>query len=207
MNFATRSGYSSPSEAWLTVALVLVLASAEGVAGITAGATLLAASGLALVTVYTKRVDVEHARELADLDNLRTLLDEAAIAIDRGADAVHRLRNEVSEHGVADLPVKERNRVAKRGRVIVSLLSRLHVRLGLTDPIVEHFDALSVAIWNAWQQANPLDADEPGELAKRFAAIRAAGKDFDDAADAFIGAAVARAGTVTMPKMRFRLVE
>jgi hypothetical protein len=160
---------------------VLVIASAEGVAGITAGATLLAASGLAVVTVHTKRMDPDHSRGLADLDDLRALLDEAAVAIHVGAEAVHSLRISFSQHGNS-VPDEDRETVAEAGRVIVSLLSRLQVRLGLTDPIVRHFDALSVAEWNVWRETSPRDDDEARDTAKRFDAIRKASEDYDSAA-------------------------
>jgi HAMP domain-containing protein len=137
-----------------------------------------------------------HARELADLADLRALLDEAAVAIHEGAEAVHETLTRFSEHG-RNLPSEYRDKVAERGRAIVSLLSRLQVRLGLNYPIVEHFGALSIAAWNAWRETTPLDADEPGETAKRFAALRTAGEEFDKAADLFVEAAVARFGTVT----------
>jgi hypothetical protein len=44
---------------------MLAIVSAVEVALITAGATLLAALGIAIVTVRTKRLDLNHARELA----------------------------------------------------------------------------------------------------------------------------------------------
>jgi hypothetical protein len=114
-----------------TVVHMLVFASAESVAGITAAATLLGATGLALVTVHTnsrrlteegKRQERElaaeterqaaslaHVRELADLDDLRKLLDDVTATLvlaleiigkdlhdlyQRGDDTISRLINQ-----------------------------------------------------------------------------------------------------------------
>jgi hypothetical protein len=114
---------------------MLVLASAVEVAAITAGGTLVAALGLAVVTLHIankrssdetnrqlrnldaeaerQRAALTHARELADLADLRSLLDEAALALDRAysANAVdlritpHPIQLEVKLNGAGNLIV------------------------------------------------------------------------------------------------------
>jgi hypothetical protein len=76
----------------------MVLSSAAGVAGITASATLLAAVGFGYITVHTTRLRLDaeaqrqaaslaHERELADIADLRRLLDETALVINRMSSA------------------------------------------------------------------------------------------------------------------------
>jgi hypothetical protein len=71
---------------------MLVFATADGVAAITAGAPIIAALIIALVTAKTtsrrQERQLEHDRELVDLANLRTLLEEAALALYRAAGIV-----------------------------------------------------------------------------------------------------------------------
>jgi hypothetical protein len=198
---------------------VLVLASAEGVAGITAGATLVAAIGLALITVYTtnrrlseervrQEVDLAgeaerqgaalaHERELADLADLRMLLGEAALALDLARDARDELHVAVMEHGRA-LSTDVKDRVAELGRTLVALSSRLLVRLGPDDPITARFTEASLAMLTTWRQVTYLIDDTPDSLSVGHAAVRDAGNAFAASSQAFIRAAVRRAGTVTI---------
>jgi hypothetical protein len=198
---------------------VLVLASTEGVAGITAGATLVAGIGLALITVYTtnrrlseERVRQEvglageaerqaaalaHERELADLADLRQLLDAAALALDLARDARDELHVAIMEHGRA-LSTDVKDRVAERGRTLVALLSRLLVRLGPDDPITARFNEASLAMLTTWRQVTYLIDDTPDSLSVKRAAVRDAGNAFAASSEAFIRAAVRRAGTITI---------
>jgi hypothetical protein len=138
--------------------LVPVLASSEAVAGITASATLIAAAGFAWVTIHTtnKRLDGEqvrqgraldaeaerHAatllsdRELADIHDLRGLLDETAAALEALAAAIRQARIAIDATidsgytpGAAAVDLK-----AAR-EPLEALRARIGVRLGPDDPI------------------------------------------------------------------------
>jgi hypothetical protein len=183
--------------------LVLVLASSEGVAGITAAATLAAAAGLAAVTVLTKRQDLAHNRELADLSDLRALLDEAAITID----AANGSFNEVADTPAMLWESDDRDRLRfiqqflaslqENGRTMAAMGARLHVRLGPNDPIAiayrEAGRSLSEVASHIATIAGPF---EKATLQAWFGRLDELKGDFSEAANIFIVAAVERAGTV-----------
>ena len=130
---------------------MLVLASAEAVAEITAGGTILAAVIIAVLAAWTagrrqkRQLDAEgkrqaatlaHGREvatlslsaeraLADLADLRKLLDEAAVALDGARDARDELDVSLTEHGVA-LPDEPKRQFKECGQGLVALSARLN---------------------------------------------------------------------------------
>jgi hypothetical protein len=125
----------------LASSLVLILASTEGVAGITAGATLAAALALAGITAWTtnrrqkrdlaaeaeRQADaLSHERELHDLADLRKLLDEAAVALDRAVPA------EVVDLRLTPYPrqLEAKSKMDDDASVLDVLHARLSVRLG-----------------------------------------------------------------------------
>jgi hypothetical protein len=180
---------------------MLILASAEGVAGITAGATVVGALALAVITAHTtnrrQRESLAHARELADLADLRKLLDEAALALNDARDARDDLEVGLTEHGVA-LPDDRKRPLAERGRSLVALNARLLVRLGENDPIASHFEEANEALEHTWRQVSYLADDTTESFMEKRSAVRAAATTFAESSSAFMRAAVARAGTVTI---------
>jgi hypothetical protein len=194
--------------------LVLVLASADGVAGITAGATLTAALGLAFVTIYTtnRRLseerdrhirDLDHDRELTDLSDLRALLDEAAVAIDQARAArlqAERMATRASVQGISQQQRQQYAREASKEleqtvRPLVAMNARLRVRLGADDPITTALDqaANHLQIMNLhtlflqWIDDANQDDDALAKTKKR-------GSDFVQASEMFLAAAAQRAG-------------
>jgi hypothetical protein len=198
--------------------VVLLASTAEGVAAITAGASLIAASALAAVTVYTtnRRIGGEHdrlrselaaeaerqatalahARELADLDDLRVLLDEVAVAIDQALVA--------QERAGATVRLAHRNKKDKRiadartliedvAPAFVALTARLRVRLGGSDPITISVaeagrslaEMQAIAVWVKYGRYGP---ETTLDLSK------AAYERLTQAAQTFYQAAVERAG-------------
>jgi hypothetical protein len=200
---------------------LLVLATAEGVAGITAGATLLAGLGLAGVTIYTtsrrlsaetdrqkreldarsegQKRQLDHARELADLTDLRLLLDEFAVALDRGRSARDDmvLLAQTARHirSTLEQKVKEKADPAKEiGLQLLALTMRLQVRLGGNDSIAVAAQGTATAMHAMWQQVELLDMQQ--DFAASLELIGRAADDFTRSSTAFIEAAVRRAGTV-----------
>jgi hypothetical protein len=178
---------------------MLVLASAEAVAGITAGATIIAALIIAVITARTtngrQERQLEHDRELADLADLRKLLDEAAVALNGARDARDELDVSLTEHGVA-LPDEPKRQFKECGQGLVVLSARLTVRLGEADPIATHFEAACEALLRTWRQVSYLDDDTAASLKEKRTTIRADREAFAASASGFMRAAVKRAGTV-----------
>jgi len=193
---------------------VLVLANAEGVAGITAGATLIAALGLALVTIYTtdRRLseerdrhirDLDHDRELADLSDLRELLDEAAVVVDQARASRHQAEIKVHMASAQGVPRQQRREYVEEASKeidqtappLIAMNARLRVRLGADDPITtalrdaaDHLQMMSVrALFLQWLDEDAADDD----IAAR---ARQEGIDFEQASELFLAAAAQRAG-------------
>jgi hypothetical protein len=187
----------------------MVLASAEGVAAITASATLIGAAGLAYVTVHTTRLrldhergrqqrELAHSRELADVADLRGLLDEAASALDDAADACRNgsVCLQRSGRGELDQPDLEAALGRMEGGVpsLARLSSRLSVRLGVSDPIALAFGEARESINDvhllliALKIGIPIAPTKHVEQESRLGSAR----------QEFFTAAVERAGTLTI---------
>ena len=194
---------------------MLILASAEGVAGITAGATLTAALGLALVTIYTtnRRLseerdrhirELDHDRELADLADLRLLLDEAAIAIDRARAARDQTEIEVHLAGVQGITKQQRRKyvedaakeIAQTAPPLIAMNARLRVRLGADDPITlaltDAANHLQMMVIRAFPLQWLPDKDTDEVLVTQATQD---GRDFEHASQTFFAAA---AGSVRL---------
>jgi hypothetical protein len=194
---------------------VPILASAQAVAGITAGGTILAAVVIAVIAAWTagtrqKRQlnaqgerqgeQLAHARELADLDDLRRVLDDAALALDRAAQT-HRpvgalvLTDPIHREDLAES--LEEIRVARQ--TCDALLARLRVRLGRDDPVTKAFAQPAQALHKIESSAigvynNPSDAKWLAVFREGFTP---ADRKFREGIDPFLDAAVQRAGTKT----------
>jgi hypothetical protein len=187
---------------------MLVLASdVVWVAAVSAGAPSLAAFAVAGITAKTtnarqkKQLDaeaarqageLEHDRELADLADLRNLLDQAAATLDLARDALDALTVRLMEWG-ASLPDEPKDKVEKQGRALDALNARLSVRLGADDPITSHFARACRAVAKTWVQIARLDEEGLREIRSEVHTQR---QIFDEAVSAFLAAAVKRAGTV-----------
>lgn len=187
---------------------MLVLASAEDVAFITGGATVLAAlilGGFAARAAdqrLTKQIkdagdrqesELAHDRELADLDDLRKLLDTTAVALN-GA-----IPSELVDFRLT-LPEPRsefKARVNKNATSLDALHTRLSIRLGPRDVI-------TLALGGAIESLRAIDEQIPrGEVALDQEAIKAradimtrALHHLEARAAEFVEAAVERAGTV-----------
>jgi hypothetical protein len=142
-----------------------------------------------------QRRQLDHARELADLADLRKLLDEAAIALNDAIDASHRLDVAAAQHGTS-LPDDAGDESAALGRLLVTLHARLQVRLGQHDPIAARFDDASKAMWDSWLHARATPEETSSELMERRAHMRDAWRGLNVSNEAFLAAAAERVGTV-----------
>jgi hypothetical protein len=137
----TRVPAEATSGASPSVALVLVLASAEAVAGITAGATIIAALIIALITARTtnhrQKQQLEHDREIGDLADLRGVLEEAALALYRAAELALTADGKLEDQLIVTM-VSEK--LSEGWHDLEPLRVRLGLRLGEGDPIVRTFN-------------------------------------------------------------------
>jgi hypothetical protein len=128
----------------------MLLASTEAVAGISAAAVLLGAAGGAAVSIITNhsRLDAEagrqesalrHDRALADLADLRGLLDATAIALERGNGALGGVSFLTDERlTLTERRAQAKEIVALTGEVydrLVESSARLGIRLEDSDPV------------------------------------------------------------------------
>jgi hypothetical protein len=189
---------------------MLILASAEGVAGITAGATLLAGLGLAGVTIYTtnrRAFDefarqerlLDHERELADLADLRKLLDEFALVLDRARTARDEMvvLAQTARHrrSTIDTDVASAAAAAKRvGQELLALTMRLRVRLGSENPLALASEEVTDSVQRMSAQVERF-GDEMS-LSETRELFGLAQQDFGRWSTEFTLAAVKRAGTV-----------
>jgi hypothetical protein len=212
---------------------MLAVAAAEGVAFISAGATIIAAvilGGLAAWTadrrqtkqlkeeserqrreLYTaaerqsdelraerERLDatLAHERELADLADLRKLLDESVVALNDARDARDQLEISFGEHGL-HVPPEPLYKLRDCGNTIDRLLVRIHIRLGAEDEITDSFQGAAEALLATWRAAKSED-DDALVMKEKRGAIRVAHGDFVKSYNAFMRAATARAGTLPL---------
>jgi hypothetical protein len=128
---------------------VIVLASIEvGAVGIVVGG--LATVGVAVITAVTtnrrQRESLRHDRALVDLADLRTLLDEAAIALDRAGS----LREDVeAAFALSGFAMSDEKKLAlgEQFSVLAELNARLSLRLGVEDLVSVHFEEANDALY------------------------------------------------------------
>lgn len=198
---------------------MLVLASAVEVAAITAGATLLAAGGLAGVTIYTTRqrlaeergkqkrelsaetdrlaATLAHDRALADIADLRQLLDETATAIDHVSNAQEYAWHcfdmpEAAFKNVAKLMLELNEQLTDAERPLAKLTPRVRLRLGADDPVTASCVEARAAVDHMRDVAFARRIKRDDEERARDRAAEAWGRMLD-ATQAFFAAAVERA--------------
>lgn len=141
------------------------------------------------------------ARELADLADLRVLLDEAAIALHRASYAYGNVRVAFLQHGVkireTPEPIAELN---QSGEQMDVLAARLAVRLGREQAAAAAFEAANDELLELSRALGHIFGDETADARRDlWTEIQAAGKDFPDCRERFEEAAMKLAGT-RLPK-------
>jgi predicted DNA-binding protein len=198
---------------------MFVVASAAAVAAITAGATLLAALGAVFVTIHTtkERLRAErerqlrdlaaesqrqaaalaHDRALADLDDLRRLLDDATLGLERARRLREMLENSWQPSG-RTVPEEIAVTIDEQVDALFALNARLMVRLGTEDPIAIEFEEASDSFFLI-RGALLVGADTQRTPAEMHEDIRDLGMKFSAAVSGFLRAALERSGTVPSP--------
>jgi hypothetical protein len=146
-----------------------------------------------------------HDRELADVADLRAVLDEATLGIEQASDARIKASTQLAPvPAFAPTTMAERAKDAERkldaARAAISpALARVKVRLGPDDEIARSFDALDGALLDMATCALLLrHAETDSERESERADLEDAGDQFRDSAAAFLAAAVKRAGTTSV---------
>jgi len=171
---------------------MLVLASTDGVAAITVGGALVVAVITAVTTNRRQREALKHDRELADLADLRKLLDEAAVVINYAGDALDELLVRFIEGGAA-LSQNAREKVAQLGRDLDTLNARLRVRVGNDAALTTSFQVCVDDVHAGWRTTRRLEDAE--NLVERREELQAITQALRKSAGEFINRAVERAGT------------
>ncbi len=193
---------SALSEALPTAWAVDLLAASDTLLALSPVATLLAAIVVAVITAKTTNARQErqlgaegerqepalrHERELADLHDLRALLDEWALALNTAGDVAHRLVLYDDEQSLTDGQAQ--------GKALVALHARLEVRLGKEDPIAVQFGEGSRRMFEAWRIAIRPPEEVMSERIDRHEMREEAAKGIVTTLKAFLVAAIERRGT------------
>ena len=114
-------------------------------------------------------------------------------------DAFDNLWKRFCEHGNGLSDVL-REKLADRGRVMLALSARLNVRLGENAPVALAFTRANKEMLDTWHQVQPAKLTDANDdlVAEKLVAIEASKKSFEEAWDAFMAAALAKAGTVEL---------
>jgi hypothetical protein len=145
-----------------------------------------------------QQATLTHDRELADLADLRTLLDEAAVALNDADEARIGLELGLTQHG-RKVPCETLTMAREAGRALYALRERLFVRLGKKHAIALHFHEATAALQATWAAVSSLHEDSDAhEVQESRNIVRSKRESFQRACEGFIEAAVERAGTVAM---------
>jgi hypothetical protein len=175
---------------------VLVLASIEvGAVGIVVGG--LATVGVAVITAVTtnrrQRESLRHDRELVDLADLRALLDEAAIALDRTGRVREDVEAAFALSGFA-LPDKKKQALDEQFSKLAEFNARLNLRLGVENLVAVHFEEANDAVYFILEALYPRQGTSPQTAEQSRQKILEYGAKSAGHAGAFFTAAVKLAG-------------
>lgn len=177
---------------------MLVLASIEvGAVGIVVGG--LATVGVAVITAVTtnrrQRESLRHDRELVDLADLRTLLDEAAIALDSAGSVREDVEAAFALSGFA-MPDEKKQALSEQFSKLAEFNARLNLRLGVEDLVAVHFEEANDALYFILEALYPKEGTSPQAVGQSREKILEYGAKSAGHAGAFFTVAVKLAGTV-----------
>lgn len=137
-----------------------------------------------------------HDRELADLADLRALLDEAAVALDRANYARADLGSAYRSHGktIREKAPEIVQAINQCGQTLDAIAARLGVRLGADDPVTAAFDKANTALLTMSHAVAWLEDDTAQVTREKNQRIKHASDTLLEAASEFQRAAVERAG-------------
>lgn len=186
------------------------------IAAISSAAVALATIGASLLR---QRSTLRQARQLADLQSMRVILDEAAGALHEVEYVLNDLRSSLARLGYAFAETDEGSeldtRLASCGRTLDRLLERLKIRLGPEHAAVLAFAAADESVLEVHRVLGPMrngseqprssrrDRDAEGRLDEQRDRIAAERESFDAMRSNFIVTAQSAAG-VHLPARRRR---
>jgi hypothetical protein len=177
---------------------MLVLASIEvGTVGIVVGgvATIAVAVITAVTTNRRQRESLRHDRELVDLADLRVLLDEAAIALERAGSVREDVEAAFAASGFA-MPDEKKDALGEQFSKLCELNARLNLRLGVEDSIAVHLEEANDSMYLILECLYPTEEDPQQALEWSRKKIIEYGAKSAGHSAAFIAAAVKRAGMI-----------
>lgn len=181
----------------------------------TATVSVIASSTVAVVAIgatwLQHRASLKHERTVVDLDNVRDVLDEAAVALHRTAYVLDDLRSRLTQHRPipffhSDDGTELYRRLGDHGEVLDALLERVSVRLGRDHDVAKALSAADGAFLKIYRAVGLLrleDLADESEAARRqveriereqMEKVGLNRERFDKAREWFIGAAQRLAG-------------
>ncbi len=170
---------------------------AVGAVGIVVGGV--ATIGVAVITAVTtnrrQRESLRHDRELVDLADLRALLEEAAIALDRAGNVREEVEASFASEGFA-MPDEQKEALREQFGKLAELNARLSLRLGVEDAIAVHFEEANDALYLILECLYTKEWDSAAAVERSREMILDYGAKSAGHSSAFMTVAVERAGLV-----------
>ncbi len=167
----------------------------EGVAVITMGFTLVIATMAEISARRRQRETLRRDRELADIADLRVLLDDAAIAIETSRERLDDLILRFYEcgKGLSDAP---RDELAEARRSMIAVRARLTIRPYGNGPVVSHFEMACCEISETLRTVRPADLDEASDdiVEEKLVEVELSRMAFEEACGEFTTAALQKVG-------------
>jgi hypothetical protein len=135
-----------------------------------------------------------HARELADLADLRSLLDEAAVALYHADTARADVRQGTAMHGrlIGERRPKALQELNARGQALDAMAARLAIRLGAADDVARAFRGASDELVTISRALGWLEDDDQASWRAKREGIYAASDAFEQHVQDFERRAVRR---------------
>jgi hypothetical protein len=162
-------------------------------------------------TYFQHRANMKHQRSLSDLDDLRGVLDDGAVALHQCAYSLDDLRSQMTQHRPVSFFHSEDGadlyrRIEGEGKALDALLERMSVRLGRGHEVAKAFSAADGAFLKIYRAAGLLRLEDPGDGSqssrdqvrqferKQAETIEISRERFDKAREWFIAASQRLAG-------------
>jgi hypothetical protein len=140
-----------------SVTLAVVSDAADVV--LAAGPSVVAVAALGFAAWQQTR-GFRHEREIADLADVRSVIDDATVALHEADFVAYEAKEELTTGASAEPDVSV---LEARLRAMAEALSnpheRLAVRLGIEHPVTEAFNSARAAMWNLWRAVHAIRAD------------------------------------------------
>lgn len=138
----------------------------------TATISVIASSTVAVAAIgatwLQHRATLRHERTVVDLDNVRAVLDEAAVKLHRVAYVLDDLRSKLTQHRPVRFAQSEEGtelyrRLGDRGQELDVLLERMSVRLGRDHDVSKALSAAEGAFLKIYRAVGLLRLEDPGD--------------------------------------------